>query len=84
MKIENQSDLEKLIKMLRKTGVASLKMGELELNLGAEVPESPYKKKRAASERPDRELSPEEKMREDEKILFWSSTPPGLEEEKEN
>ncbi len=82
MKIENQTDLEKLIKLLRKTGVESLKFGEIELKLSPEAPESTYKKKRAAVDRPERDLSPEEKMKEEQKILFWSSTPPGLENDE--
>jgi hypothetical protein len=34
MNINNIKDLERIIKMCRKTGVNSLKLGELELNLG--------------------------------------------------
>lgn len=85
MKVENQAELEKLIKLLRKMGVEAFKSGEIELKLSPEVPPTPYQKKKSArDDRPEREPTVEEKLLEDQKLLFWSSTPPGLDEEKEN
>lgn len=80
MKIENQQELEKLIKLLRKTGVESLKMGELELRLSPDEPQSKYKQKQRSQILPELNLTAEEKMIEEEKHLFWSSTPPGMSE----
>lgn len=87
MKLENQQELEKLIKMLRKTGVESLKLGEIEIKLGPhDPPESKYiQRKRKIADSTDVPgptgsdfggYSPEE-------VAFWSSTPPGAEPEKD-
>lgn len=77
MKIENQQELEKLIKLLRKTGVESLKFGELELRLRAEEPLSKYKQRTPQETQSDPGL--DQKALE-EQLLFWSSTPPGMQE----
>jgi len=80
MKIENPQELEKLIKLMRKTGVESLKIGDLELKLTPDEPPSKYKQRQSNSgPDPMLEMSPDEKRAYEEKLLFWSSTPPGME-----
>lgn len=82
MKVENQQELEKLIKMLRKTGVKTLKTGQIELELSPDEPQSNYKKKQSGSETVDAEISPAEQHARQMELLFWSSTPPGVDDPK--
>lgn len=77
MKVENSKELEKLIQLLRKTGVESLKFGEFEIKLRPDAPPSKYKKKLADDGKEIADMTPEEKLAHEEQLLFWSSTPPG-------
>lgn len=46
MKIDSPKDLEKVIAVMRKTGVESLKIGDIEIRLG-DMPERPQKRSKA-------------------------------------
>lgn len=76
MKVENRQELEKLIKLLRKMGVESIKTDGLELNLRDQEPPSKYKARQdsAPSAAGPRRPSTDEEITEQEKILFWSSS----------
>jgi hypothetical protein len=72
MNIQNLSELAKLIKIMRKTGVESLKSGDLDIKLR---PDAPLTKRDIKLLGKD-EIVPTNRYT-DEDLLFWSSTPPG-------
>lgn len=65
MKIESLKDLEAIIKLCRKTGVASIEVNGIKLELGAEAP------KRLKSERSSDPITTQEYT--PEQLLMWSS-----------
>lgn len=77
--VENQRDLEKLIKMLRKNGVEAAKIDGIELKLSPNFEEQPskYMQKKRGPVQKDDSLPPENPPYTEEQILMWSSTPPG-------
>ena len=81
MKVENQSDLEKLIKLMRKTGVKTLKAGEIHIELSDYEPQqSAYmRKKQKKSGQLSNDTPKVDHQFTEEQILMWSSTPPGME-----
>lgn len=84
--VDSIKELEKLIKMLRKNGVESAKVDGIELKLGSEPPPpSKYMAKKAAANAAGAlEIEPPKTDEPtQEELLFWSSTPPGLQETPE-
>lgn len=77
MDLPKVSELEKLVKFCRKSGIKSLKSGDFSLELDAQAlfPESNYKKKQEQTS----ELITPPIFTEDE-ALFWSSA--GIPEEQ--
>lgn len=55
MKIDNQKDLAKLLKLLRKEGVEAIKMGDLELHLGR-LPSKEAKKSKSVFIAPEENI----------------------------
>lgn len=71
MKIDNIKDLQALVKMCRKTGIKSIEVDGVKLQLGDE----PISKKRNAAIETDKiEV---DKQYSEEELMFWSSQPNG-------
>jgi hypothetical protein len=62
--------LKDLLKLLREKGVTEFKMGDIELKLSEEAPQSKYKRRQEeAVFEEDRELTEED-------LIYYSATPP--------
>lgn len=71
MKIENLSDLERIVSLCRKKGIDSIEIDGIKLSLGSEPTKRPYTRKGTAASQPD---SPEHiPTYNDIQTLFWSS-----------
>jgi|688.fasta_scaffold44290_4 hypothetical protein len=62
--------LKDLLKLLREKGVTEFKMGDIELKLSEEAPQSKYKRRQE-----DAALEGEPDLTEEE-LIYYSSTPP--------
>lgn len=77
MEVKNTADLKKIITLCRKSGIKSLKLGELEITLDAEhtLPQRLTKKQRLEATTDPKTST----AYTDEQLLMWSVQ--GLEEE---
>lgn len=62
--------LKDLLKLLREKGVTEFKMGDVEIKLSEEAPQSKYKRRQEISE-----LDEERELTEEE-LIYYSATPP--------
>jgi ribosome maturation protein Sdo1 len=61
--------LKDLLKLLREKGVTEFKMGDVEIKLSDEAPQSKYKRRQEEAMTDDEELSEED-------LIYYSATPP--------
>jgi len=61
--------LKDLLKLLREKGVTEFKMGDVEIKLSEEAPQSKYKRRQEEALLDEPELSEED-------LIFYSATPP--------
>jgi hypothetical protein len=61
--------LKDLLKLLREKGVTEFKMGDVEIKLSEEAPQSKYKRRQEEAMTDDGELSEED-------LIYYSATPP--------
>lgn len=75
MEIKNPKDLEKLIKLARKNGLTSLKLGEVSFEMApsALFPESAYKRKQKEENVSTSDLVVVENAYSEADLLDWSS-----------
>lgn len=74
MQLPDLKELDRVLALCRKRGVQKFRIGELELTLSDEVPQSNYKRQQQEAvsqvEEDYKELTPEE-------LLMWSALPAG-------